>query len=395
MPFDSLVLKKIEVARSDMAGRLRGLHDIVRGRHPAVHRIALVLYEPANDLLRTFASSSDDHQGLVHYEAHLAAVPSLRELAASHVPRVIDNLDLSLQAPSIHSIWLKARDYKSSYTVPVYSGQHLSAFLFFDSRLAQVFTPAVTTDLDVIADIVAQLYLLRIAAVNTLVGAVDVAKGLARLRDVETGAHLERMASYSRLIAQTLAPRLGLSDEFVEYLHLFAPLHDIGKVGIPDRILLKPGRLDDTERACMQQHVVIGEKLVRNIISDLGIENDLAASVMVNLVAHHHERGDGSGYPQGLLLEQIPMEARIVAVADVYDAISSHRPYKAAWSEAECVAELRRESALNRLDPVCVEALIEAEGERMRIRHQLSDDSHAEGEPSLPPTGVVTSADAA
>lgn len=373
MPFDSLVLKKIELARSDITSRLTGLHDIVRGRHPAVHRIALVLYEPGSDLLRTFASSSDNGQNLRHYEAHLRAVPSLRALAAEHVPRVIDNLDLSLREPTVHSLWLKAQSYLSSYTVPVYAGDSLTAFLFFDSRERQAFAPDVTCDLDVIADILAQLYKLRLAAVNTLVGAVDVAKGLARIRDVETGAHLERMAGYSRLIAVALADGLDLSDEFIEYLYLFAPLHDIGKVGIPDRILLKPGKLDDEERRCMQQHVTVGVQLARNIIGDLGIDSDLAATVMLNVVAHHHERGDGSGYPQGLKMADIPIEARIVAVADVYDAISSERPYKPAWSEAECVAELRREAALKRLDPVCVEALIAAEPERTRIRHQLSD----------------------
>ena len=373
MPFDSLVLKKIELARSDITSRLTGLHDIVRGRHPTVHRIALVLYEPGSDLLRTFASSSDNGQSLRHYEAHLRAVPSLRALAAEHVPRVIDNLDLSLREPTVHSLWLKAQSYLSSYTVPVYAGDSLTAFLFFDSRERHAFAPDVTCDLDVIADILAQLYKLRLAAVNTLVGAVDVAKGLARIRDVETGAHLERMAAYSRLIAVALADGLDLSDEFIEYLYLFAPLHDIGKVGIPDRILLKPGKLDDEERRCMQQHVAVGVQLARNIIGDLGIDNDLAATVMLNVVAHHHERGDGSGYPQGLKMADIPIEARIVAVADVYDAISSARPYKPAWSEAECVAELRREAALKRLDPVCVEALIAAEPERTHIRQQLSD----------------------
>lgn len=377
MPFDSLVLKKIELARSDITGRLSGLHDIVRGRHPMVHRIALVLYDAGTDLLRTFASSSDQGEALQHYEVHLAAVPSLRQLAREHVSRVIDNLDLALRADTRHTLWLKAQSYRSSYTVPVYAGEHLTAFLFFDSREQHAFTAEVASDLDVIADILAQLYQLRLAAINTLVGAVDVAKGLARIRDVETGAHLERMASYSRLIAASLAEPLGLSDEFVEYLHLFAPLHDIGKVGIPDRILLKPGRLDDEERLCMQQHVTVGVQLARNIIADLGIDNDLAASVMLNLVAHHHERGDGSGYPQGLKMADIPLEARIVAVADVYDAISSQRPYKPAWTEEQCVAELRREAALHRLDPVCVEALIAARDERLRIRSQLSDEEVA------------------
>jgi HD-GYP domain-containing protein (c-di-GMP phosphodiesterase class II) len=164
-----------------------------------------------------------------------------------------------------------------------------------------------------------------------------------------------------------------LSDEFVEYLFLFAPLHDIGKVGIPDRILLKPGRLDGEEWVVMQTHVKIGLDLVDHIVSDLGLSSDPAAQVMRDVVGGHHERGDGSGYPLGLRLEDIPMAARIVAVADVYDALSTQRPYKVAWPEAECLAQLRREASERRLDSACVEALASADLERAEIRERLAD----------------------
>jgi len=300
-------------------------------------------------------------------------VASLMRLHQSRQTRVVDDLHSAFHTPSVHTAWLKEHGYRSSYTLPIHQGEALLGFMFFDAKEPAAFTLEVTGFLDVFADIIAQLYLLRVAAVNTLIGAVDVATGLARIRDVETGRHLERMAAYSRLIARRLAPSASLSDEFVEYLFLFAPLHDIGKVGIPDRILLKPGRLDGEEWVVMQTHVKIGLDLVDHIVSDLGLSSDPAAQVMRDVVGGHHERGDGSGYPLGLRLEDIPMAARIVAVADVYDALSTQRPYKVAWPEAECLAQLRREASERRLDSACVEALASADLERAEIRERLAD----------------------
>jgi len=202
---------------------------------------------------------------------------------------------------------------------------------------------------------------------------VHVASGLARIRDLETGQHLERMAAYSQLMARKLACAHALSDEFIEYVFLFAPLHDIGKVGIPDSILLKPGRLDTVEMATMRRHVEIGETIVDQMGQDLSMGNGLAFKVMRNIVAAHHERGDGSGYPRGLLMNDIPLEARIVAVADVYDALSNQRPYKKAWTEAEITAELDRETASGRLDAECVQTLMAARDERMTIHREHAD----------------------
>lgn len=367
------VLGRAEIEKSGLAQRIRGLHHILRTRYPFLSRVALALYDPETDLLKTFASSTDDGQTLTHYEATLSSVPSLQRLRELRQARVVDDIDGDFPAPTPHTDWLKARHYRSSYTLPLYRGNELSAFVFFDAVEPSAFSPAVTEVLDELADIISQLYLLRLSAVQHLIGAVDIATGLARIRDVETGHHLERMAKYSRLIARGVAEHYGLSDETIEYLHLFAPLHDIGKVGIPDSILLKPGRLDTQEWQQMQQHVRIGEELVEHIIGDLGLGTDPAAEVMRQVVGGHHERGDGSGYPRGLSLAQIPVAARIVAVADVFDALSSLRPYKQPWPEAQCLAELRRQADCGLLDACCVQALLDAPQARQDIQQRYAD----------------------
>jgi HD-GYP domain-containing protein (c-di-GMP phosphodiesterase class II) len=201
--------------------------------------------------------------------------------------------------------------------------------------------------------------------------------GLASIRDLETGQHLERMARYSHLMAVALADKFCLNDEFIEYVRLFAPLHDIGKVGIPDNVLLKPGKLDADEWKVMREHVAIGEKIVAKMTLDLNLGDSLSSIVMRNIVAAHHERGDGSGYPRGLKMMDIPVEGRIVAVADVYDALSNRRPYKTAWTEEETAAELRKEVNVGRLDGDCVEVLLQARDARRYIQDRYADPVEA------------------
>ena len=164
----------------------------------------------------------------------------------------------------------------------------------------------------------------------------------AEYKDNETGLHVVRMSHYARL----LAIKLGLPDTFCDLIFNAAPMHDIGKIGTPDAVLKKPGKLNAEEWAIMQQHAVIGAEII-------GEHDDPLLTMARRIALTHHEKWDGAGYPYGLVGEDIPLEGRIVAIADVFDALTSQRPYKPAWT-IEATMELLESEAGKHFDPKLV-----------------------------------------
>jgi len=201
--------------------------------------------------------------------------------------------------------------------------------------------------------------------------------GLAKLveyRDEETGFHLERLSDISALVARRLAQtdryRNQISDGYVNHIRRSAPLHDIGKVGIPDRILLKPGKLTQEEFEIIKFHPLIGAEAIREIQAKLGQKRFFNMGMLI--AKCHHERWDGSGYPEGLKGVEIPLSARIVAIADVYDALTSERPYKAAMPHEKARSILVEESGRH-FDPDVVDAFLGAEPEIMACMRDWND----------------------
>lgn len=183
----------------------------------------------------------------------------------------------------------------------------------------------------------------------------------AEFKDNETGRHVVRMSHYSQIVARAL----GYGEQAAQDLLHAAPMHNIGKIGIPDAVLLKPGKLTAEEWKIMRQHTVIGARILGDHPSGL---LQLAASIALN----HHEKWDGSGYPNGLAGEDIPHTARVVAVADVFDALTSVRPYKRAWSVSDAVELLREESGRH-FDPEIVTAFLDCLPQILVVKERWAD----------------------
>jgi putative two-component system response regulator len=183
----------------------------------------------------------------------------------------------------------------------------------------------------------------------------------AEFRDNETGQHVMRMSNSCALLAK----QIGLPPERCEIILHASPMHDIGKIGISDSILLKPGRLTPEERTIMETHVMIGANILDNAETDL-------LEVARIIALSHHEKWDGSGYPNQLAGEAIPIEGRIAAIADVFDALTSERPYKQAWPVEEAVANLK-ENAGSHFDPALIEAFLQILPEVLNVNEQFKD----------------------
>jgi putative two-component system response regulator len=224
----------------------------------------------------------------------------------------------------------------------------------------------------------------RVLALETRDLAIFAMAKLAESRDQETGAHLERMRRYSRVLAQELLQRRafrGVVDaDYVRMIYQTSPLHDIGKVGIPDRVLLKAGPLSGEEYEVMKRHTVIGAQTISAALRQHPEAKFL--HLAKDIILTHHERFDGSGYPAGLAGPEIPLCGRIVALADVYDALTTKRVYKDAFSH-EVARSIILDLSGRQFDPEIVAAFLRAEGEFLAIRDKYLVDRQS-SYPSCP-----------
>lgn len=335
-----------------------------------VNRIAAALYEPATDLVKTFVHASDGPDPVGSLSVRLSAIPGMVEAARTGLPLVVD--DLSAGGGAAVTLGLAQRGYRARCVMPVLHNGTLFGFLFYNSFHPGVFSRAALAALRPHNRLAAMMIVHELSLLRTVLAAVRTVRNISVHRDEETGGHLDRMSRYAQIVARRVAPLHGRSDEFVEYLFHYAPLHDVGKVAVPDSILRKPGRLTPEEFAVMQTHVAKGLEIVATIQHDLGFARLPHGELLRNVVGCHHEAMDGSGYPNRLKGTAIPLEGRITTVADVFDALTSVRPYKAAWSNAEALAFLK-DNAGNRFDPDCVAALVDQFDAVEEVQRRFAD----------------------
>jgi len=347
----------------------------LRIRFPTIERIAVALYEQKTDWLKTYLASGEGDNPLQHYSTRMSEAPSLQAILKKGRPRVVNDLGVFDQGQHKHTQAIRAGGYGSSYTMPMYVSGVFFGFLFFNSRSKDVFTEEVLHHLDMVGHLISLVVINEVASIHTLQASLKTAVTMVYHRDVDTGSHLDRMSNFAWLIARELAPKYRFTDEQIEHIFFFAPLHDMGKIGIPDAILKKQGKLTETEFEEMKQHTTKGREIIDVMLRNYGLEGLHHVDMLRNIALYHHEAINGRGYPQGLKGEEIPIEARIVSVADIFDALTSKRPYKTAWSNDEAFATLQK-MAGTQVDQDCVEALIKCRGEIEQIQARLKEDPY-------------------
>jgi HD-GYP domain-containing protein (c-di-GMP phosphodiesterase class II) len=283
---------------------------------------------------------------------------SLKHLVQSKKYRIINDLEdhyLNKRKSEATRLLLK-EGIRSNITAPIEFNDKVVGFIFFASSKKNVYNQYHLNLAKRIVNILKQNifshYIVQQIIASSSNGFVRLVEG----KDNETGDHISRVASVSRLIAKKLSEiNPAITPKFIRELYLFAPLHDIGKVGIPDDILLKPGRLTKEEYHLMKNHVSIGENIIKDINKSIENLSDLSLlEVAIDIIGGHHEKFDGSGYPRGKKGKTIPLAGRIVAVADVFDALMSKRPYKDAFSFEDSFNLIKKGSG-NHFDPEIVD----------------------------------------
>lgn len=350
------------------------LHQQLRKSWPALRRIAVALHDPQTGMLHAFAQSGEEPGFLHTYSTPLKAATSLLALSETGESRIIADLTALKNADTAHSRAIVRSGYKSSFTLPLYLHGQLLGFVFYDASQTDYFSTKLQKELTEYTHLIESMVISEILPLQMIVGIIRAAEKMTSFKNEETGKHSVRTAYYIELIASQMADQYALSDEEIKYMWLFTPLHDIGKIGVPDDILTKPARLDAHEYAVIQQHVDEGLKIAESLIPKSVFQRPEHADILRAVIGTHHERWNGSGYPRAIKGTDIPIIGRMTAVADVYDALTSRRSYKQGFGAEDAFAFLEDHRALL-FDPDCVNAFIGQKEKVLEIQQKFIDDA--------------------
>ena len=358
----------------EISSKLNAIRLELRDSFPSLNRISVAVYHEERGILQTYVYSEEKDSHLQNYEARLADCNSLLKLAAEGEPRIVNDMSIFDNSTHKHSQTIKSAGYQASYTMPMLVDGQLLGFIFANSYTKNVLTGELLQRLKLVTQLIESWISLDFYRVGVLKSTIASMKMVADKRDPETAEHQLRMANYSLLIARKLADKYGLNDVQIANMYLYFPLHDLGKIAIADNILLKPARLNSEEFSVMKTHTTAGADLVTKLIALYNLTDIPYISMLTNIIRFHHEKLDGSGYPDGLRGDEIPIEARITMVADIFDALTSVRPYKSAWSNEAAFCELRR-LAGKELAKDCIDALYSEPEQILAIQKQYADDA--------------------
>jgi HD-GYP domain-containing protein (c-di-GMP phosphodiesterase class II) len=335
------------------------IHEEIRQDIPAIARIAFALYDEPTGNLKTYADSNSAplDSFLTHYEYPLDLLPSLKECSENGTIRHLDNIPEILHVDNQHNQWLLSQGFGSSLAAPTYSDDHFIGFIFFNAYESNSFRPEVLSHLLPYLDRIRKIATHEYELVHTVLDAVEYAlKRVPKLHN-QIRNHQHRVYYFTEFIAKGVADKYQLDDEVIDNITQFSRFHDIGKLSLPPKLLLKPTSLAAMERVQITDYIAKGVDIVDRIIDSSGQSSHSCLLILKEIISHHQEMLDGSGYPLGLVGEQIPISSRIITVANIFDALTSHRPYKQASSVPYALLELEKMVRANKIDAACVDAL--------------------------------------
>ncbi|HDY7431187.1 TPA: HD domain-containing protein [Vibrio vulnificus] len=341
--------------------QLESIRDRMRIHEPSIDRISFALFDEDDNQLKTYADSSGLYPELAHFSAYLDELPMLQRCVEEQSHRIV--ADLNSLACSKHVVSLLHAGYRSSAAIPCFEKDKFVGFLFLNSREVDAFDEGLIDKLQPYIDMVKFTIVSEYQIVHAIADCAERTQALFPVYHKDSCAHKERMSHYTRIIAHDMAAEWSLDDETIEHLSLFARFHDLGKVRLDIELVCKTDTLDAQERNTMRNHVENGIEIMDRILESLGNPHHPSITLLQQIMAYHHEFLDGSGYPFGLKGEEIPPAARIVSVANVFDALTTHRPYRQAWSVTHALLELEKMVIAGKLDRCCVNALREHQEE--------------------------------
>lgn len=373
--FDYSQINRVAAQDKDIIAIVDDLFRLAREHYPSLSRLSVILCSDnraSNYFVSDALSKEAEHR---YIDLEIKPESALSRLAESLNTRIIHALSSTpLTEQTCHLLKL---GHQSSYTTPIHYQEHNLGFVFVNASSIGFFSKSsIQCDMAYLTQVISSLFIQLFERQRHFQSSLAIALNMGHARDPETKEHLIRMGKYSEQLARTLSnTNTEITHQFIHRIRLYAPFHDIGKYRIPDNVLFSTERFSDEERAIMNNHALYGEDMINDVVS-LSHHSSMCSKeiqFIKNIVRHHHERFDGSGLPDALKGQAIPLEARIVTLADVFDALMSKRAYKRAWTLNEVMEYIEVHNG-SMFDPQCVQALKQNLDYFLSIRKQYNDD---------------------
>lgn len=364
--FDSIISIIENISRNERFDSiLKNIYESFKEYIPYTY-IGVALLEDEGQAIRASYSAGEENsklpQSFLGYKTNIDRT-SLKKILETGQPRIINDLEeyVKNKPPKDYNKFLiEEGGIRASITFPLINNNRPIGIIFFSSDKKNVYTDEHVNFLRIIANSIMLSLEEDIIIEDMIISSTLALATLTEERDNETGEHLNRMKKYSMYIAELLSKHEKYADvidtNFIKNIERFSPLHDIGKVAIKDEILLKPAKLTEEEFETMKTHTIYGGKVLRLADENVKKVGHSIFKMGIEIAEGHHEKWDGTGYPYGKKGEDIPLSARIVAIGDVLDALTSKRPYKKAFSFEESINMIYEEKGTH-FDPYIVDVL--------------------------------------